>query len=85
MLKLYQQIKERAVKKIDLLIQRGNIDGSWSVESSTSNISSLAKTLHSLLVGEIIKILLEPDSENVQIIFQRLRSHYLTLLRKTDH
>lgn len=76
MLELYISIKNKAVKKIDLLIQRGNLDGSWQVDDTYE----IAKSLHSLLVGEIIKLLIEPTEENPKEIFTRVQRVYLKLL-----
>jgi len=76
MLELYTAIKTRAIKKIDILVQRGNLDGSWNA----SDTYEIAQSLHSLLAGEIIKLLIEPESENPKEIFLRIQKIYLKLL-----
>ena len=76
MLALYSEIKQRAVKKIDSIIQRGNLDGSWA----TTDTDELARSLHSLLVGEIIKLLIEPQVESSEDIFRRIQNIYLKIV-----
>ncbi|MBN8536511.1 MAG: TetR/AcrR family transcriptional regulator [Deltaproteobacteria bacterium] len=59
MLNLYQQIKERALNKVRRIILLGNLDKSWNI----SDVQDVAENIHSLIVGEVIKTLIEPKAE----------------------
>jgi hypothetical protein len=62
--------------KLKRMLQFGNIDGSWKVDRP----ESLASTIHSILVGEIIKLLIEPSEEAAQLALLRIYDHLEKLL-----
>ena len=79
MLEFYKEVKLRAMNRIKLILLQGNVDGSWKI----ADIESIANTIHSLIVGEIIKILIEPRLESQQERTARVYAHVLLLLKGT--
>ena len=68
MLDFYLDLKNRSLLRLKRILNFGNIDRSWAVQ----DVDALAETIHSLLVGEVIKILIEPDQQAAQIAFERM-------------
>lgn len=76
MLSLYQQIKARAVSRISRILTLGNLDHSWKVEE----IGEMSETIHSVVVAEVIKQLIEPRAETTASRTRRVNKHLRILL-----
>lgn len=73
---LYSEVKDRSLQKLTWIINFGNIDGSWKMDDA----KGLAETIHSILVGEVIKLLIDPSeaaSENAQ---ERISKYFKKLI-----
>ncbi len=75
MAEFYKEIKIRALNRIRRMLHFGNIDGSWKLEDP----NAYAETVHSIIVGEIIKVLIEPQFETEQGRTTRIFSHVMRL------
>ena len=76
MLQVYGEIKMKALAKIKYILDLGNIDGSWKI----ADTNAMAITVHSLVVGEIIKLLIEPKAEPKEIRLARVTSDIAKIL-----
>ncbi len=71
----YLEMKERALKRIEIILTRGNFENSWKVKSPANK----AKALHSQMVGETIHLILNPHDEKIEKRIQRV-SRQINLL-----
>ncbi len=81
MLQFYKEVKTRALAKLKLILQLGNLDGSWTLV----DIDREANTIHSLIVGEVIKTLIEPEAEGQSERTSRIDRHVQRLLSFSPH
>jgi AcrR family transcriptional regulator len=81
MLQFYQEIKIRAQAKLKMILHLGNLDGSWNL----IHIDHEANTIHSLIVGEVIKTLIEPEAESQTERTVRVDNHVQRLLGISSH
>jgi len=72
MLAFYKEIKSKATLHLSLVLKMGHLERIWDVEEP----AEVAETLHSLVVAETIKILIEPKafplSERINRIYQHV-------------
>ncbi|MGZ3770979.1 MAG: TetR/AcrR family transcriptional regulator [Bdellovibrio sp.] len=77
MLKVYKNIKAGGVLRIELILQRGHLDKSWEIQQS----HEVAKSLHSIMVGEIIKLIIEPKEETSMQRLNRVYKIFLDIIK----
>lgn len=70
MLDTYRDIKNGGVARIERYLIRGTRDGSWKLEEPRD----MAYIIHSLLVGEIIKLIIEPREYSQEVRLKRILS-----------
>jgi AcrR family transcriptional regulator len=78
MLELYRQIKAGALAKLHYILELGNIDGSWKI----ANSGDMAESIHSLVIAEIFKALIDPKVEKKEDRKKRLLEMMKLLLPK---
>lgn len=78
-MRVYQKIKNDGVHRIHVLIAQGNREKCWSVKDPHAK----AFTIHSLLVGEIVKMIIEPTEKTLESRTQRTFQEIMLLLNAT--
>jgi hypothetical protein len=73
----YNEIKDEGLLRVKTLIVRGNREGAWKVKSPDDT----AYSVHSLLVGEIFKIIIHPKEESTRERIERCQSTILAILK----
>ena len=76
MFHLYSEIKKRSIDRLSRILLFGNIDGSWNIDHP----EEVASTIHSILVGEVIKLLIEPSEMASTEAQQRIAKHFSKLI-----
>lgn len=77
LMKSYQEMKQSTLHRLQVLLVRGHLEGSWNVK----NPAMMAETVHSLIVGEIVKLIIEPQSENIEPRIRRVTNSILKLVK----
>lgn len=77
LMKAYREMKQGALNRLQELLQRGNLERAWKV----SNVEKKALTIHSLMIGEIIKLIIEPQSEKLDQRIQRITDDLFLFLK----
>ena len=78
MLQLYQDIKSGGLKRIETILRRGVRERVWRLTSP----SATAYAIHSVLVGEIIKAIIEPKEEKLAERTRRVQQISSQLLQR---
>jgi AcrR family transcriptional regulator len=76
MLKVYESFKIASLRRIQSYVARGVREGAWSVTDSVST----ANSLHSLIVGEVIKLVIQPKDESLSSRIDRVYEASLLVL-----
>ncbi|MBL7542754.1 MAG: TetR/AcrR family transcriptional regulator [Bdellovibrionaceae bacterium] len=75
-MEVYQKIKNDGTLRIHALIAQGNRENSWNIK----NPKEKAITIHSLLVGEIFKMIIEPTEQDIDSRIKKTTHEILLLL-----
>ena len=73
---LYSAIMENGMARLQIIIQRGIQDGSWKVKDSKAT----AADIHSLLLGEIMKLILSKSKRGAGPAIERMKIAVHSLL-----
>ena len=66
-LEIFRSVKNGGTARIAEILDVGNRDGSWKI----NDVTDIANQIHSLLLGELIKLLIEPREISVERRTQR--------------
>lgn len=80
MFAFYKETKTRAILHLSLILKIGTLEAEWKID----HLSKTAETIHSLVVAEVIKLLIEPKAESTKSLLDRIMNHIRLLVGETS-
>ena len=77
LMRVYQEIKLAAIRRLEVLITRGGFEKTWPA----ANPREKALSIHAYIVGETVKLIIEPREENIEKRILRVTKQALTILK----